>query len=126
MKPLGTLSVLVGATLAALAQTNAPEARKLSLADCVEIALGHNFDIQIKRFNPAVAGYALSAQYGVYEPSFSIAGGHDYSLAPGGYDDQGRLYAGTETDQNRLSMGFSGLLPWGLNYNLASSFRNTY
>ena len=126
MRLLRIWLVLAGASLAALAQTNAPEVRKLSPADCIEIALGHNFDVQIKRFNPDIAGYTLSAGYGTYEPSFNVSGGHDYTLSPGGYDAQGRPYSGSETEDNKFGLGFSGLLPWGLNYNLGSSFQDTY
>ena len=126
MKQSVTLFLLVGTCLAALAQTNALEVRPLALADCVEIALGHNFDVKIKRFNPELAQYTLSAEYGAYEPTFNIAGGHSYAKSPGGIDAQGRAYGSTETDDNHLATGFSGLLPWGLNYNLGSSFTDRY
>ncbi len=122
----GILLLLLGTTVAALPQTNAPEVRKMALIDCVEVALGHNFDVQIKRYNPELAGYTLSANYGDYEPVFNLSGGHDYSRSPGGYDEQGRPFTGTEADNNKLALGFSGLLPWGLNYSVGSSFQDTY
>ncbi len=126
MKLPAILLLLAGVSVAALAQTNAPQARKMSLADCIEVALGHNFDVKIKRYNPELAGYTLSASYGPYDPSFNVAGGHDYSRSAGGVDDQGRQFFGTETDDNKLDLGFSGLLPWGLNYTLGTSFRDQY
>jgi outer membrane protein TolC len=126
MNWIGILLVLAGTSVAALAQTNAPEVRKLSPADCIEIALRHNFDVQIKRYNPDIAGYTLSAGYGTYDPSFNVSGGHDYALSAGGLDAQGRSFSGTESDDNKLGLGFSGLLPWGLNYNVGSSFQDTY
>lgn len=126
MKQSATLLLLSVTCLAALAQTNAPETRKLSLTDCVEIALGHNFDIKIMRYNPQFAQYTLSADYGAYEPTINIDGGHSYRRDPGGIDAQGRPFTGTETDDNTLRTAFSGLLPWGLNYTVGSSFQDTY
>jgi outer membrane protein len=126
MKQFAIILLLAGSCLTAPAQTNAPEARKLSLTDCVEIALGHNFNLKIARYNPQLAQYMLNGDYGAYEPSFNLAGGHDFARSPGGIDSEGRLFAGTETDDNRLAAGFSGLMPWGMTYNLASSFQDTY
>ena len=121
-----TLLLLLGICLTASAQTNAPQMRPLSLADCIEVALGHNFDVKIKRYNPELAQYTLSADYGAYEPTFNVEGGHGYSKSPGGIDEQGRPYGSTETDDNYIASGFSGLLPWGLNYNLGSTFTDRY
>jgi outer membrane protein len=41
-------------------------------------------------------------------------------------DPQGRPFGGTETDNNRVSAGFAGLLPWGLTYNLGGNVNDTY
>jgi len=53
-------TILCAATLGARAQTvtNAPAqpdktARPVSLKDCIQLALQHNFDVQIPRYNPA-------------------------------------------------------------------------
>jgi outer membrane protein len=118
--------LLAGVSVAALGQASAPEVRNLSLAECVQIALEHNFDVKIKRVNPEVAGYTLNAVYGTYEPSLSVSGGHEYYQSPGGLDSVGRPYAGRENDNNNLATTLSGLLPWGLNYSLGSRFVDTY
>jgi len=112
--------------VAAMAQSSGPDVRNLSLMDCVQIALEHNFDVKIKRINPEVAGYTLNAVYGTYEPFLSLSGGHEYGQSPGGVDAQGREYRGTESDNNNLAATLSGLLPWGMNYNLGSRFQDTY
>jgi len=116
----------MGVSVNALAQTNAPEIRQLSLEDCIELAVRHNLDVQIKRFNPEIARFNLQAIYGSYDPIFSASGSHDYNQSPGGFDPQGRPFGGTETDDNKFSSGFQGLLPWGLNYNLGGSMTDTY
>src|SRR5437868_14503747 len=58
---------LVAASGAALAQTNAPEIRKLSLEDCLQIAIEHNLDVQIKRYNPEISRFNLGVLYGAYD-----------------------------------------------------------
>jgi len=78
MRLLRTLLVVLIPSLGAFAQTNAPETRKLSLEDCVTIALEHNLDVKIKRFNPDIAGYTLAALYGNYDPAAYFDGQHDF------------------------------------------------
>lgn len=74
-------------TAAAVAQTNAPQpvktaapsVRTLSLQDCVQLALKHNFDVQIVRLSPDVARYNLKAASGAhYDPVFSIGAKREY------------------------------------------------
>jgi len=112
--------------LAATAQTSAPQTRSLSLTECIVVALEHNFDVRIVRYDPEVARYNLASIYGAYDPVFSFSGQHDYQSSPGGIDSQGRLYAGTEMDANSFSTGLTGLLPWGLNYNLGGNISDQY
>jgi outer membrane protein len=126
MRRFACLLVLCGATLSLGGQTNAPQIRQLSLEDCLEIALKHNLDIQIRRFNPDIARFTLRGAYGAYDPSFTAGGRHDYILQPGGVDAQGRSYVGNETESDAFQMGFQGLLPWGLTYNLAGNVNDTY
>jgi outer membrane protein len=105
-------------SLRSSAQTNTPDTRKLSLEDCIETALKHNLDIQVKRYNPEIAAYNLGSLYGSYEPSLYIDGEHDYNQQPGGVDAQGRTFNGTRVESDVFSGGFSGVLPWGTVYNL--------
>ncbi|HWD92893.1 MAG TPA: TolC family protein [Verrucomicrobiae bacterium] len=95
--------------------------RKMSLQDCIQVALEHNFTIKIARYNPALARYNLWGSYGVYDPTFSASYDHTYNLSPGGIDQQGRFFSGVESESDNLSGGLAGMLPWGLNYNLGVS-----
>jgi outer membrane protein TolC len=126
MRLFGIWWLVAGTALAVPAQTNSPPTRKLSLEDCIEVALQHNLDVQIKRFNPQIMRYNLGAAYGSYDPTFSMSGEHDFNQSPGGIDAQGRLYGGTQTDANQGSAGFGGLLPWGLSYTLGGSVADTW
>jgi outer membrane protein TolC len=92
--------------------------RWMSLQDCIEVALTHNFTIQIGRYNPAIARYNLWSSYGVYDPNFTASVDHSYNLSPGGIDAQGRPFVGTEAEADTIQTGLSGLLPWGTTYSL--------
>jgi len=121
MRLFGLVLSLVLFTTAARAQPKEPEVRPLSLQDCILIALKHNFDIQIIRYTPEIARYSLSEAYGGYDPVFSASAEHDYNQSPGGVDDEGRTFGGTETETDRFGAGISGLLPWGMTYNLGGT-----
>jgi len=115
-----SVSLIIGtATLGA--ESESPARRVMTLLDCVQEALLHNFDVQIKRVSPEIARFNLNVSYGSYDPTFSFSGEHDYNLFPGGVDAQGRPFQGTESESDRLNSGFQGLLPWGMFYNLGGS-----
>ena len=123
--PMRTLRITLAgfcvAVVAASAQTTDSITNSLTLEECIQTALQHNFDVQIKRYNPEIARYNLNSSYGGYDPTFSFSGEHDYSLSPGGIDAQGRPFGGTSSETDRLSTGLRGLLPWGLTYDLGGS-----
>ena len=119
------MAVASAMSAAAQESTNMQE-RAMSLEDCIEIALHHNLDVQIKRFSPELAGYTLAGTYGAYDPTLSLGGSHSYFLQPGGIDQQGRFYAGTENESDTFNGGLAGLLPWGLTYNLTASLSDQY
>ena len=56
MKHTGILSLFVAFATAATAQTatNAPAGGAMSLKDCIQAALAHNYDVQIQRINPQI------------------------------------------------------------------------
>ena len=117
-------NVLAGfcvAMVAASAQTTNSVTKSLTLEDCLQTALQHNFDVQIKRYGPEIARYTLGLSYAGYDPTFTFSGEHDYTRAPGGVDPQGRPFGGTESDSDSFRTGINGLLPWGLTYDLGGS-----
>jgi outer membrane protein len=100
--------------------------RVLSLEDCIKIALEHNLDVQITRLEPELAQFTLSGTYASYDPALSLSGSQSYDKSPGGRDSQGRQFSGTESETDSFSAGISGLLPWGLSYNLGASASDRY
>ncbi|HXP58954.1 MAG TPA: TolC family protein [Dongiaceae bacterium] len=126
MRLLGILLALAGTSLTLSGQTNAVEIRKLTLEDCIQVALEHNLDVKIKRLNPRISRFTLRADYGAYDPSLSLAGEHDYSVAPGGITAQGLHYPGTEMDVNTASSTLNGMLPWGTTYRIGTQASDSY
>ena len=116
----------LGLTVMASAQTTNQISRAMSLQDCILVALRHNLDVQIKRYNPEISRYTLNAVYGSYDPSFAFSGSHEKDQQPGGFDSQNRPYPGSDTETDSFNTGIQGLLPWGLNYNLGGSVADTY
>lgn len=100
--------------------------RVLSLDDCIKIALEHNLNVQISQLDPEVAGFSLKSSYAGYDPVFSLSGRHSYEISPGGLDDQGRLYIGTESEVDSFAGSIGGLLPWGTRYTFGASVNDRY
>src|SRR3989442_859409 len=116
-----TLAGFCVAVVAASAQTTDSITNSLTLEEFIQTALHHSFDVQIKRYTPNIARYNLNMSYAGYDPLYSFSGEHDYKLSPGGIDQQGRAFGGTDSEIDRLSTGLRGLLPWGLSYDLGGS-----
>src|SRR5438045_1662260 len=101
MRILRILFVLASAGTVALAQTNAtPNVRQISLQDCIQMALSHNLDLQIDRYNPAIALYNLRGDYGAYDPAFTLSGQHDHNEAGSQLLGGGFIIPGSVSDDN--------------------------
>lgn len=108
-----------------IAETNAPEnVRQLSLDDCIELALKHNVELQIDRYNPAIALYTLNLQYGGYDPVAHFSGQHAHSVASTRVFGNNIIGSST-SDGDSFNTSLSGLLPLGTTYNLQGSIAQT-
>jgi outer membrane protein len=115
-------SIFLSVTFAVFAQTNtdASASRPMSLADCVQEALGHNFDVQIQRYNPQISLFELNGAYGGYDPLFSVSGLHSHNdSGPEGTNS-------TVSDQDNFNSSLAGSLPWGMTYTLSGNVAETY
>jgi outer membrane protein TolC len=82
MKFCRALVFLLLASLPAFGQTNDPaKVKRLSLEDCIELALKHNLDLQIDRYNPEISLYSLQADYSSYDPVLSLSYEHEHGAA---------------------------------------------
>ena len=90
--------------------------RKLSLDDCIQEALRHNFDVQIQRLAPQGAKFNLDALSGAYDPTNGLSATHSSNKSPGGNDAQGRPFPSNEITVNNVGPFMRGLLPFGMTY----------
>ncbi len=122
---VGLMSLTLGALTAAAAE--APQARALSLEDCIQSALAKNLDLQIARYNPLLAAATLQGAYAGYDPNFAASGAHNFSLSGGGFNSTiGANTPASTSDRNAFNSSLGGLLPWGLNYSLQGNVAETY
>ena len=88
----------------------------MSLQDCIQQALQHNFDVQIERYNPQISLYNLNAAYGGYDPTFNISGQHNYDVVAEPFQSEFyQPYPGHEYPTRTASIPASrGTLPCGI------------
>src|SRR5436190_18086191 len=109
MRLLRILLALISLSSVALAQTNsASSVRQLSLQDCIQLALQHNLDLRIDRYNPQIAQFNLQGDYSGYDPAFSLSGQHDHNEAGSQLLGGGFIIPGSVSDDNAFSGGLSG------------------
>ena len=120
MKKISASLIWAGLVSAAVAQTNAPATRALSLQDCLAEALQHNFDVRSERYEPEKALLNLHAAYAGYDPSFSIAGTHNHG------DTGAKGAALSISDDNAFKSSVGGSLPSGTTYSLDGGATETY
>lgn len=116
-------TILVAALLSmfsasAEAQTNT--VRPLSLDEAIVLALQHNLDVQISRFNPQIASFDLAGSYSAYDPIFGVRAVRSYVSSPGGFSSVGLDVPGNETERDTIQPFLSGELPTGLRYEINS------
>jgi len=127
MRLLGILLVLAGVSTSALAQTNTPVGvRQLSLQEAIELALKHNLDLQIDRYNSQISLFSLKQAYGDYDPNLNLSGQHDHRESGPQLLGGGFTIPGSVSDDNNFSGGLTGLLPWGTTYSLQGNAIDTY
>lgn len=125
----GICLAFVTATLAALGQTNPPaNSRQISMQDCIELALKHNLDLKIDRYNPELQLFGLQAFYGYYDPTLTLSGQHDHSLSGQQLVSGGFSVAASRSDDDSFSGTLSGFLPSGATYTFGtlSPITDTY
>ena len=115
------LALVLGAGLVASAQsTNAPvRVQRLSLRECIDLALTRNLDLQIERVSVDIAQYGLQGAYGVYSPTFSLRAVNSYVDQPSDFDvDKPNPHFPYQWKADTLGAGLQGRLPTGLSYDL--------
>src|SRR3984885_6193724 len=127
MKSFSFVAIFFSTVLAVAAQTNlnVSAARQMSLQDCIQQALSHNFDVQIERYDPEISFFNLRAAYGGYDPTFDFSGQHNFDVSPGGFTSQQILLPATTSKADSFNSSIAGSLPWGLQYNFSGNIADT-
>jgi outer membrane protein TolC len=112
-------------TNAATVNTNV--VRQLSLEDAIQLALQHNLDLQIDRYNPQIALYNLNGAYGAFDPTLGLSGQHDHNEAGSQILGGGFTIPGSVSDYNTFNGSLIGNSPWfGTTYELQGTTKDTY
>src|SRR5437879_2810604 len=112
-----TVFILLLTTFVADTRSEGQTNRLLSLSECIQLALLHNYDVQIERLAPEIARYNLDGAYGAYEPSFNASAGERFINQPATFDPKKPgIDAPYELTTDSLGLGITGLLPTGLSY----------
>lgn len=99
-----------------------PAPRELSLVECIEWALAHNFDLQIQRSSNAITHLELTGAYGAYDPVLRFHADRTYVSQPGFLDPRkSGSDSPYELTTDSFGAGFTGLLPTGLTYDLGAN-----
>ena len=107
----------------ARSQTNT--VRTMSLAECIRMAVEHNFDVQIQRLGPVIARFDIEGSYSVYDPVLEASAIHDSNTREGGLNSfTGEPFPSTTTENNNFGAGLRGASPWGLTYNLTPTLNH--
>jgi outer membrane protein TolC len=102
--------------------------RPVSLADCIQMALERNLDIQIQRLDPQLRANELTIAYAGYEPSFLFGGQRNYSETGSAAFNPNTGFAslGSETTVDSFNSSLTGVLPYtGMQYRLRSDLRES-
>ncbi|MBG88959.1 MAG: hypothetical protein CMO80_18940, partial [Verrucomicrobiales bacterium] len=94
--------------------------QRLSLGDCIQLALKNNLSLAISRYSPQLSRNQLRLSLFGYDPSVSLSVNADTTSSPGGVDDQNRAFAGTETDSERYNASLNGSAVTGLRYTMST------
>lgn len=96
----------------------ASSARQLTLEECVKVALEHNLEIEIVRYEPVKAGVDLTLARTSYDPSFNASVEQSVSSSPGGINKDNLLLPAISSERNTFSSSIVGALPTGMTYSL--------
>ena len=126
-RTLAGLALLLGGT--PLAQTAEPPLapKRLSLTECIDLALARNFDVQIQHLSADMAAFSLTSSYGAYDPVLSFQARHDFVAQPADFDPKKPGFDSPyELGADTIGPELKGALPFGLSYDfLATSGLNT-
>src|SRR3954452_14217561 len=95
-------------TCAVQAQPQTNKTLSLSLHQAVELAVQHNLDVQINRYQPLYDIFLLAQANAVWEPAFNASARRQWAEQPGSLSATGVLNLSTRSDDSTFSFGIGG------------------
>ena len=121
LSPLLAAAVVSAAPFFAVADVTQ---KPVSLEDCVQMALQHNFDIKLQRFAPRLTELDLSSAYAPYDPAFFASAGQRYGRSESlAVPSASFNPPSNENWSDTYSTGLGGNLPTGLRYDFYGDVR---
>ena len=100
-------------------------ADRLTLPQAIERALAKNFSIKSSAFNVSIASAQVTEQLGIFDPVLTGNYGFSNTETPSLVNPATDLRPPATLEKiDNYSLGFGGLLPWGLNYSLSATNTN--
>ena len=105
----------------AAATAGARKTRVLTVEEAVQLALEHNLDIQITKYNPIKDQLTLNGSYSAYDPAFQIADTRSFAVSQARFSPVVNTnIPGREVTQDSFTTSLQGYTPVGLNYTLSA------
>jgi outer membrane protein TolC len=122
MHVLIVAGLLLFGPLAALAQTTPlSNPRRISLQECIDSALRSNLDVQIQQVSSEIFRFDYQGAYGAYSPVLSFEARRNFVSQPGDFAPQKfNPDFPYELTTDAASSTLSGILPYGLSYDLTA------
>ena len=100
-----------------LAQSEESKAEMLNLSQAIKLVLAKNFTIQVEQISPDIAAHELTGEKGIFDPTFDSKYLRQQEDNPQLIDPLNVDVPDSFTlEDDFLSIGFNGLLPWGTKY----------
>lgn len=116
----------LGSALAEDLPVSLPGVLRLTHEAAVQMALSRNFSIQVSSYDPQVAQQRLRSALGRFDPEFIAGAEHTENSRRDFFVNNGFDLAQTTLVKNeQWNVGFGGLTPWGLRYDLGMANRTT-
>ncbi len=101
---------------------NAGRVKTLTLQDCIDQAVQHNFDLKIERYNPQIERFGLQGSYGYYDPTFNASVRQSFSSFEGVFNPSlGIQEANRNNWTENFNAGIGGYAPTGLRYDFTGN-----
>ena len=111
--------------LSSVSLTTKAQTAPIDLEEAIRLALAKNYAVRVEAFNVPIAKAQVLAEYGKFDPSLDLQYLYTESGNPQTADPfSGNRPASSIVATDLYEMGVSGLMPWGLQYNVGGSLTN--